>query len=215
MGSEWFSPFFTHFSPFLTHFSPFLTHFSLLLLKHKGKQQQFTAKMRNVTPTLSAPTPCKTSSFFTGCIVQGIPGIRANSDDFPWKNPQTSIIIRVFQPFVWWIFSVSRRGGRNKGGLKQMRANASKRRQTRTNASKRRGKMCENSSKRKQTQANASKRGQTQTNAYNPLYCGVFTPPFAIPLFLWVFPRKVVRIRSDSRNALYNAPGKEVSDLRR
>ena len=27
-------------------------------------------------------------------------GIHANSDDFPWKNPQRSIIIRVFRPFV-------------------------------------------------------------------------------------------------------------------
>ena len=50
--------------------------------------------------------------------------------------------------FVLSLNSVSRRGGRNKGGRKQMRANASKRRQTRTNASKRRG-------------ANASKREQT------------------------------------------------------
>ena len=36
---------------------------SLLLLKDKGKQQQFTAKMGNFTPTPSAPTPCKTSRF--------------------------------------------------------------------------------------------------------------------------------------------------------
>ena len=26
--------------------------------------------------------------------------MHANSDDFPWKNPQKSIIIRVFRPFV-------------------------------------------------------------------------------------------------------------------
>ena len=38
--------------------------------------------------------------FFSGCIVEGIPGIHANSDDFPWKNPQQPIIIRVFRPFV-------------------------------------------------------------------------------------------------------------------
>ena len=30
---------------------------------------------------------------------------------------------------------------------------------------------------------------------------------------LWVFPRKVVRIRMTSRNCLYNAPGKEVSNF--
>ena len=47
------------------------------------------------------------------------------------------------------------RGGRNKWGRKQMRANANKRRQMLTNASKRRG---ENASKRKQTWTNASKR---------------------------------------------------------
>ena len=65
--------------------------------------------------------------------------------------------------------SVSSRGGRNKGGRKQMRANANKRRQTRTNASKRRGE-------------NASKRGQTQTNAYTPpLYCGFLHPPLQSP----------------------------------
>ena len=28
--------------------------------------------------------------------------------------------------------------------------------------------------------------------------------------FLWVFPRKVVRIRMNSRNSLYNAPAKKV-----
>ena len=31
--------------------------------------------------------------------------------------------------------------------------------------------------------------------------------------FLWVFPRKVVRIRMNSRNSLYNAPAKKVSNL--
>ena len=30
--------------------------------------------------------------------------------------------------------------------------------------------------------------------------------------FVWVFPRKVVRIRMNSRNALYNAPAKKVSN---
>ena len=30
---------------------------------------------------------------------------------------------------------------------------------------------------------------------------------------LWVFPRKVVRIRMNSRHSLYNAPGKEVSGI--
>ena len=62
--------------------------------------------------------------------------------------------------------SESHRGGRNKGGREQMRANANKRGQTLTNASKCRGE-------------NASKRGQMQTNAYNPLYCGFLHPPFA------------------------------------
>ena len=73
---------------------------------------------------------------------------------------------------------MSRRGGRNKGGRKQMRANASKRRQTRTNASKRRG---ENASKRKQTRANVDKRKQTLT----PPFIAVFyTPPLQSPYFL-------------------------------
>ena len=54
-------PFFYAFFLFLYAFSPFFLHFSLLPLKDKGKQQQFTAKMGNFTPTPSAPTPCKTS----------------------------------------------------------------------------------------------------------------------------------------------------------
>ena len=29
--------------------------------------------------------------------------------------------------------------------------------------------------------------------------------------FLWVFPRKVVRIRMNFRNSLYNAPAKKVT----
>ena len=33
--------------------------------------------------------------FFTRCTVLGISGIHANSDDFPWKNPQKSIILRT------------------------------------------------------------------------------------------------------------------------
>ena len=63
---------------------------------------------------------------------------------------------------------MSRRGGRNKGGRKQMRANPNKRRQTQTNASKRRG---ENASKREQTWTNASKR-------LHPPFLRFFTPPF-------------------------------------
>ena len=55
-----FLSFFTHFS-FFSRFSSFFFHFCILLLKDKGKQQQFTAKMGNFTPTPSAPTPCKTS----------------------------------------------------------------------------------------------------------------------------------------------------------
>ena len=56
------SPFFTHFSPFSTHFPLFLRNFplflrfSLLLLKDKGKQQQFTAKMGiSLRPRLHRP----------------------------------------------------------------------------------------------------------------------------------------------------------------
>ena len=70
--------------------------------------------------------------FFPRCIVLGISGIHANSDDFPWKSQQKFIMIRVFRPFE---------------------------------------------------------------------YDG----------FLWAFPRKVVRIRMNSRNPQHNAPGKEVS----
>ena len=73
--------------------------------------------------------------------------------------------------------SVSRRGGRNKGGRKQMRANANKRRQTQTNASKRRG---ENASKRKQTRANVDKRKQTLA----PPFIAVFYTPLCNPLSL-------------------------------
>ena len=69
----------------------------------------------------------------------------------------------------WWLKSVSRGGGRNKGGRKQSE-------QTQTNASKRRG---ENASKRRGE--NASKRGQTQTNIYTSLYCGFLHPPLQSP----------------------------------
>ena len=73
MGSEWFSSFFyasfaflrifTHFFVFFRFSSFFFVflRFSPLLLKDKGEQQQYTAKMGNFTPTPSAPTPCKTS----------------------------------------------------------------------------------------------------------------------------------------------------------
>ena len=75
------------------------------------------------------------------------------------------------------IKSVSRRGGRNKGGRKQMRANANKRRQTLTNASKRRGENARaNASKREQTWINANKR------LHPPPFIAVFYTPFAIPL---------------------------------
>ena len=59
----------------------------------------------------------------------------------------------------------------NKGGRKQERANANKRRQTLTNASKRRG---ENASKRKQARANVDKRKQTLTP---PFIVVSYTPP--------------------------------------
>ena len=39
----------------------FLRFFVFILLEDKGKRLQFTAKMGSFTPTLSAPTPCKTS----------------------------------------------------------------------------------------------------------------------------------------------------------
>ena len=54
-------PFFYAFFPFFLRIFPLFLRISLLLLKDKGKQQQFTAKMGNFTPTPSAPTPCKTS----------------------------------------------------------------------------------------------------------------------------------------------------------
>ena len=85
--------------------------------------------------------------------------------------------------------SVSRRGGRNKGGRKQMRANASKRRQTRTNASKRRGANLPNASKREQTWANVDKRKQTLT----PPLLRFFT--FYTPLCNPQFQRMVCTVR--------------------
>ena len=89
--------------------------------------------------------------------------------------------------------SVSRRGGRNKGGRKQMRTNASKRRQTRTNASKRRG---ANASKREQTWANVDKRKQTLT----PPFIAVFYTPLCNPLKIGFFLR--IDSRESSRFAL-------------
>ena len=53
-----FPPFFTHYSPFLRIFPLFL-RFSLLLLKDKGKQQQFPAKMGNFTLTRLHPPRAK------------------------------------------------------------------------------------------------------------------------------------------------------------
>ena len=87
--------------------------------------------------------------------------------------------------------SVSRRGGRNKGGRKQMR-------------SKRRG---ANASKRKQTRANVDKRKQTLT----PPFIAVFYTPLCNPLILGQpvcrtkLPRKVVipkrkMVRKTARN---------------
>ena len=76
MGSEWFSPFFSHFSPFSTQFSPFSTHFSPFSahfspFSPKGQGQTtaiYCKKMGNFTPTPSAPTPCKTSRSETPSI---------------------------------------------------------------------------------------------------------------------------------------------------
>ena len=73
------------------------------------------------------------------------------------------------------LFQCHAEGGRNKGGRKQMRANANKRGQTRTNANKRGG---ENASKRKQTRANVDKRKQTLT----PPFIAVFYTPLCNPL---------------------------------
>ena len=57
-----FFPFFYAFFAFFPFFYAFFSFFfasPLFLLKDKGKQQQFTAKMGNFTPTPSAPTPSK------------------------------------------------------------------------------------------------------------------------------------------------------------
>ena len=54
-------PFLLRIFPLFLRIFPLFLRFALLLLKDKGKQQQFTAKMGNFTPTPSAPTPCKTS----------------------------------------------------------------------------------------------------------------------------------------------------------
>ena len=62
-------------------------------------------------------------------------------------------------PFCWNFFNVRTEGGQQRGGRKQMRAKANKRRQTLTNASKRGG---ENASKRMQTRANVDKLGDHQ-----------------------------------------------------
>ena len=81
----------------------------------------------------------------------------------------------IFVPTKWPKISVTQRGA-TKGGHKQMRANANKRRQTLTNASKRR---------EAKTQANASKREQTWTNAnkrlHPPFFCGFLHPPLQSP----------------------------------
>ena len=54
-------PLFLRIFPLFLRIFPLFLRFSLLLLKDKGKQRQFTAKMGNFTPTPSAATPCKTS----------------------------------------------------------------------------------------------------------------------------------------------------------
>ena len=55
-------PFFLRIFPLFYAFFPFFyAFFSASPIKDKGKQQQFTAKKANFTPTPSAPTPCKTS----------------------------------------------------------------------------------------------------------------------------------------------------------
>ena len=73
--------------------------------------------------------------------------------------------------------SVSRRGGRNKGGRKQMRANANKRRRGQTQANA-----------EAKTQANVDKRKQTLT----PPFIAVFYTPLCNPLI--IAPGKVAEI---------------------
>ena len=85
------SPFFTHFSLFFTLF-PLLLRFSLLLLKDMGKQQQFTAKMGNFTPTPSAPTPRKTSQ-----ILPDIPSLNSVVQFGIWFAVDFMVVLgRVF-----------------------------------------------------------------------------------------------------------------------
>ena len=80
-----------------------------------------------------------------------------------------------------YYFQCHAEGGATKGGVskcEQTQANADKRGQTQANAEA-------------QTQANASKREQTWTNAnkrLHPPLLQIFTPPFAIPLYL----RKII-----------------------
>ena len=123
-------------------------------------------------PSVAERAPCRSSQ---SCVTRGQQPIgnpyRFLSHFFctpgkPLCDPNSHSWGRLFQ-------SVPRRGGRSKGGRKQMRANANKRRQMLTNASKRRG---ENASKREQTWTNANKR-------LHPPLLRFFTPPFAIPLF--------------------------------
>ena len=85
-------PFFYAFFALLRIFSLFFVflRFSLLLLllKDKGKQQQFTAKIRKFTPTPSALTPCKTSRGWRnadnfGCDL-GVNFLGGPSK--PWRN---------------------------------------------------------------------------------------------------------------------------------
>ena len=83
MGSEWFSLFLRIFPLFLCNFPLFQCNFPLFqrsfplfLLKDKGKQQQFTAKMGNFTPTSSCTDPVqnfpknpgKVKQMFTGRV---------------------------------------------------------------------------------------------------------------------------------------------------
>ena len=77
-----------------------------------------------------------------------------------------------FPPVRKLDLSVSRRGGHNKGGRKQTRANENKRRQTLTNTSKRRG---------ANAQAKSSKRGQRKQTLTPPNYFGFLHPPLQSP----------------------------------
>ena len=148
---------------------------------NRRKENKEIRKKQKKKQGLEGQSGSKRSHLFRGWDVESVRAVRgASGSKYTPRIFKGYLLEMILQGDREIIFlcrgqSVSRRGGRNKGGLKQMRANANKRRQTLTNASKRRG---ENASKRKQTRANVDKRQQTLT----PPLIAVFAPPFAIPL---------------------------------